>query len=97
MASKRLTIGRKAVAVSIVAELLKATQPGLSGYILDEGDLHRWAEDIVDQAYDSEYKMRSDQLVLTLDASMEAPDRQDAARTTPEDYTGESDSGFEGL
>lgn len=80
-----LTIGRKAVAVSIVAELLKVTQPGMSGWVGDEDDLHRWAERIVDQAHDSEYKMRSDQLVLTLDASMEAPPGPDAARSVPLD------------
>lgn len=92
---KRLTIGRRAVAVSIMAEAIREAMRQVEldyppGVPFDQPAAI--AERLVSIAHDSEYKMRSDQLVLTLDASMEAPDRADAMRSTPEDQPPEAPS-----
>lgn len=77
--ARRLTIGRRAVAVAILTDLLDRAA-ALAGDQPSTGDV---AEQIVTMAWDAEYKPNADKLVLTLDASFEVPG-PDAARSAPE-------------
>lgn len=85
MAQKRLTIGRKAVAVAIIAELLDVAAERALELAGHDPSAQEVAEAIVTLAWDVEYKPNADRLVIVLDASFEAPQGPDAARSTPED------------
>lgn len=79
--AKRITIGSRAVAVAIVAEVLKASHPG-GNVAANDDDLAAWADNVVTMAWDVEYKPTAERLVLTIDAGITGPDRN---RQTPED------------
>lgn len=78
--ARRLTIGRRAVAVAILADLLERAAEEAGG----EPTTTQVAEQVVAMSWDAEYKPNADKLVLTLDASFEAPQGPDAMRSTPE-------------
>lgn len=88
MGQKRLTIGRKAVAVAIIGDLLDVAAQRATDTAGREPSVHEVAEAIVALAGDVEYKPNADRLVIVLDASFEAPQGPDAARSTPEDQVG---------
>lgn len=88
MGQKRLTIGRKAVAVAIIGDLLDVAAERAQEAAGREPSVHEVAEAIVALAWDVEYKPNADRLVIVLDASFEAPQGPDAARSTPEDQPG---------
>lgn len=78
--AKRLTIGSRAVAVSVVEALVeKVIDNSAAAGDFSPRDL---AEGIVAEAWDVEYKPNVERLVLTISAGIEAPDRM---RSTPED------------
>lgn len=78
---KRLTIGSRAVAVAVLTETLQQAQER-ADQRLGKGDLGDVAEELVQLAWDVEYKPTVERLVLTISAGIAAPDRM---RSTPED------------
>lgn len=81
----RLTIGRKAVAIAIIGDLLDMAAERATKKAGGKPTTHDVATAVVELAWDAEYKPHSDRLVLTLDSSFEAPG-EDAMRTMEEDY-----------
>lgn len=78
--SKRLTVGSRAVAVGVIAELLRAAEDNLGGIVIQ--NVPALADEIVDLAWDVEYKPTAERLVITIDAGVTSGDRM---RSTPED------------
>lgn len=85
MARGRLTIGRKAVAIAVIGDLLDIAAERAAERVGREPSVNDVATEIVGIAWDVEYKPNADKLVLTLDSSFEVPQGPDAARSTPED------------
>lgn len=79
---RRLTIGSRAVAVAILAEVLEQAADQVIGDSGDSSDLRVLADKVVALSWDVEYKPNAEKLILTLNAGIEAPDR---FRSTPED------------
>ena len=83
---KRLTIGSRAVAVAVVKEALDEACKKAGA--VDKSDIYTWspqiAEELVNLAWDVEYKPTVERLVLTISAGIESPDRM---RSTPEDQS----------
>lgn len=85
MARGRLTIGRKAVAIAVIGDLLDIAAERAAERVGREPSVNDVATEIVGIAWDVEYKPNADKLVLTLDSSFEVPQGPDAMRSTPED------------
>lgn len=85
MARGRLTIGRKAVAIAVIGDLLEIAADRAQERVGKDPSVNDVATEIVAIAWDVEYKPNADKLVLTLDSSFEVPQGPDAMRSTPED------------
>lgn len=77
----RITIGSRAVAVAILAEVLEQAAEEVIGD-RNEPTMSQLADKLVGAAWDVEYKPTAERLIIVLDAGITSSDKM---RSTPED------------